>query len=175
MEKGYFEVLNERFSCRSFADKPIEKEILNKLLSVVKLAPSACNFEPVKVIVIDDKEMLEKLSTATKYLFNAKTVLMVCYDNTKSWHRRRDNKDHGIVDSTIVATYLMQTCYALGLGTTYVCAFNDELCHEIFNIPSNLCINCLLPIGYMADDVKPQEGHFIRKELEELVSFNEFK
>ncbi len=171
----FIDVLNKRYSCRSFQDKKIEKETLDKLLSLVSLAPSACNFQSAKVLVIDDPALLEKMNEITKFTFGSKAILVVMHDNTVSWHRRRDNKDHGIIDSSIIATYLMTGCFELGLATTYVSAFNDELIHQLLNIPSNLEVNCLLPIGYPSDDAKPADFHYSRKDLKEVIFFNEIK
>ena len=170
----FLEVLNKRYSCRNFKNEKIDNDSLNKLLSVISLAPSACNFQPVKVFVIEDENILQKLDEVTKFRFDAKTVLMICHDERVSWHRRRDDKDHGIIDSTIVATYLMLNAYSLGLGTTYVSSFNDELAHNLFSIPSYFKINCLLPIGIPSDDAEISERHFDRKDLKEIVSFNKF-
>lgn len=172
MNKEFFQVLQERYSCRNFKDKKIDDKTLNKLLSTVSLAPTACNLQPVKVMVINDVGLLKKLNETSRFCFNAKTVLIVMHDKNISWHRRRDNKDHGIIDSSIAATYLMQSCYALGLATTYVSSFNDELCHQLLDIPNNYEINCYLPIGYKEDNDIPSDFHFDKKEFSEIVSFN---
>lgn len=159
--------LEKRFSCRNFKDDQISKEDLIQILEAGRLAPTAVNYQPQKIYVVESQEGLESLSKASRFTFNAKTILLVCHDSTISWHRRRDNKDHGIIDSSIVATHMMLMATSLGLGTTYVCSFDDYMIHELLGIPKHYEINCLLPIGYPVE-IGPRNS---RKSLEQIVEY----
>lgn len=62
--------MNEIFtrrSVRKYADKPVEKEKVEKLLRRAMQAPSATNQQPWEFIVVDDKELLKKLSSFSPY------------------------------------------------------------------------------------------------------------
>lgn len=161
----FLEVINSRYSCRKFTNEKIKETELKVLLEAARIAPSAVNFFPTKIMIIENEELLEKLKSATKYTFNAKTVLCILHDKRISWHRRNDNKDHGIIDSTICATHIMLACTSIGLGSTYVCAFKEELLREILEIGDEYEVNCLLPIGYPAETKNITK----RKELDEIV------
>ena len=166
-EKSYFDTITERFSCREFTEQSISDELLNIILESGRIAPSAVNFYPTKIMVIENHELLERLKEATKYTFNSKLILVIMHDKNLSWHRRTDNKDHGQIDSTIVATHMMLACTALGLGSTYVSAFKDDVLREILDIADNYEINCMLPIGY-PKEIKP---HNTRKALEDIIIY----
>lgn len=165
--KSYFDVINERFSCRAFTANKISTEEINVLLEAARLAPTAVNYQPQKIYVVENPNLLARLSEATKYLFNTKTLFVVCYDKNISWHRRSDDKDHGEIDATIAATHLMLAATAIGLGSCYVCSFKEAMVREILDIPSEYEISCLLPVGYPKEIVP----HNSRKDIEELVIY----
>ena len=58
----YFDVINKRFSCRGFLPKKITKEELNKVLNAGILAPTAVNFQPERIIVVENEEILLKMN-----------------------------------------------------------------------------------------------------------------
>ena len=159
-----FETMEKRFSCRKFKDKKITEEELNKVLEAGRLAPTACNYQPERIIVVENPLVLEKLKSATKYTFDAKTLLVICHDSGISWHRK-DNVDHGIVDSSIVATHMVLAATALNLGTCFVCSMNPVLIKEILGLSDTYVVDILLPIGYKDEE----KAHNTRKELSELV------
>ena len=146
--KTYFEVINERFSCREFTLERIKTDEVEAILEAARLAPTACNFQPQRIFVVENEALLEKLKEATKFTFNAKTLFVVCYDDTQSYKRRNDNKEHGDIDATIVATHMMLACDAIGLGSCFVASFKEDILKAILSIPANYHVTCLLPVGY---------------------------
>jgi Nitroreductase len=78
---------NERYAVRKFSSEPIEKEKLDLVLKAGQLAPTACNYQPQRILVIDNETTREKLDACTPCRFNAPTALLVCYDKTVSWQR----------------------------------------------------------------------------------------
>lgn len=165
--KPYFDVIEERFSCRSFTADKITTEEVQAILTAANLAPTAINLQPQVIYVVENPTLLEKLNEATRFVFDAKTVFVVCYDTTKSWHRRNDGKDHGDIDASIVATQMMLAATAMGIGSCYVCSFKKDKLKEILDIPDEYEVNCLLPVGYPKDILPHNE----RKELEDYVIY----
>lgn len=165
--KTYFDIIEERFSCRSFTDESVSTQEIQRILEAARIAPSAVNFQPVRIYVVENSEILKRLTDATRFTFGAKTIFVICYDTEQSWHRRSDNKDHGEIDATIATTQMMLAATALGIGSCYVCSFKEALLREILDIPSTYNVSALLPIGY-PKEVLP---HGSRKELEEFVIY----
>lgn len=165
----FLELAKERYSCRSFSNKKVEKEKLDKILEAGRLAPTAVNLQPQRIFVLQNSNELEKLKECTPYGWNAPVIMIVCYDKNVSWKRKFDNKDEGIVDASIVATHMMLEIENLGLGTTWIGAFDPKKVKEIYNIPDNYEVVALLPVGYKSEDSKPSELHQKRNSLDEIV------
>ena len=101
--------------------------------------------------------------------------MIICYDKNKSWKRKYDNKDEGVVDASIVTTHMMLEVQDLGLGSTWIGSFDPIKTREVYNIPENLEIVSLLAIGYPSEDAKASEMHYKRIPIEDFVFWNEIK
>lgn len=164
-------LLKERYSVRNFSDKKVEKEKINAILEAGRVAPTAVNFQPQRILVLESEESLAKLKECTRYHFDAPAAFLICYDNKVSWKRAYDNKDMGEVDASIVATQMMLEITNLGLGTTWVGHFDPAAVIEKFEIPENIIPVALFPVGYPANDSVPNPRHKERLELQEIVKF----
>lgn len=169
---SFLELAKERYSVRKFKDKKVEKEKLGKILEAAQLAPTACNLQPQRLLVLDKEESLEKLKQCTPFHFDAPLAIIICYDKTVSWKRKYDGHDSGEIDASIITTQMMLEITESGLGTTWVGSYNPELLKESFNIPDNYISVAILPIGY--PDAEPYSGHFSRHELNKTVFYNSF-
>ena len=164
----------ERYSLRKFSDKAIEKEKLDKVLEAAKVAPTAVNYQPQRILVLDGEKNREKMQKCTKYAFNAPTYILVCYDKEKSWKRSYDGADFGEVDAAIVGTHIMLQAAELGLGTCFVGAFDPSKAKEEFDLPENYAAAAIFPIGYPAEDAHPAHLHEKRLDLSETVFYEKF-
>lgn len=171
---NFLELVKERYSCRSFSDKMVEKEKLEKILEAGRLAPTGRNNQPQRILVLQEKTELEKLKECTPYGWNAPVMLIVCYDKEVSWKRKFDGKEGGEVDAAIVTTHMMLEIVNLGLGTTWIESFNEEKVREVYSIPDSYEIVAILPVGYKSDDAKPSDNHDKRLPLDKTVYWNSF-
>lgn len=165
----------QRFSVRKFKAQPVEKEKLDLILEVGRLAPTACNYQPQRILVIEDAGAMDKLRQCTNCHFNAPVVLLVCYDKTTVWKNRTNGTVGGDVDASIVTTHMMLQAAELGLGTTWVGAFDHQKTRELFSLPEYLVPVALLPIGYPEDGVEPHPWHIKRYPIEHTVFYNSFE
>lgn len=170
----FINLAEERYSLRKFSDKAIEKEKLDLVLKAGQLAPTANNFQPQRILVIQNEPALTKLKECTPYHFNAPMALLICYDKDISWKRSYDGKDSGDVDSSIVCTQMMLQATELGLGSTWVGHFHPTLIRKEFAIPDNIVPVALLPLGYPAKDATQHPLHSRRKPIEETVFYSDF-
>lgn len=171
----FLELAKSRYSCRSFSDKKIEKDKIDKILEAGRVAPTAVNFQPQRILVLQDKKELEKLSECTRYGWNAPLIMIVCYDKNVSWKRKFDNKDEGIVDASIVTTHLMLEAHSLGLGSTWIGYFEPLKIREVYKIPENLEIVSILAIGYPSEYAIPSEMHNKRNPIEKMVYWDKIQ
>lgn len=171
----FIDLAKERYSVRKFSDRPVEKELLDKVLEAGRVSPTAVNRQPQRIIVLNEDESLSKIKKCTKYHFDAPVVMIVCYDSEESWKNPFSGDDGGVLDATIVVTHMMLQATELGLGTTFVAYFDPKDVIKEFDLPENLVPVALLPLGHPADDAEPSKSHGSRKAMEETVSHNSFK
>ena len=170
----FLQMAKDRFSCRKFESKAVEKEKIDKILTAALVAPTAVNKQPQRILVVDDSELLARLKEATKYTFDAPVCFVICVDRELAYSRGYDGKNSAEIDGSIVTTHMMLEAQDLGLGTTWVMAFNPIKVREILEIPDNLEILAMLPTGYPASDVQVSPLHSKRIDIDEMVSYNKF-
>jgi nitroreductase len=170
---SFLELAGKRYSVRKFKQDPVEEEKILKILEAGRLAPSAVNYQPYHFIVVTDQEMKDRLSKAypREWFKSAPAVIAVCGDRARSWVRSYDQKDHCDIDAAIATDHMALAAADLGLGSCWVCAFNPDLCHDILDLPENMEVIVLLPIGYPESEAPPKK----RKDLKDLVSFNRYE
>lgn len=168
----FFTLAQERFSHRSFSERPVEKEKLDLILEAGRLAPTAGNYQPQRILVIESAEAIAKLKQCTPCHYNAMLVLLICYENISK--NPFNGKAIGEVDASIVTTHMMLEATDLGLGSVWVGYFNPEQIRTAFNLPDNYIPVALLPIGYPAEDATPSPMHTSRYPLKKTVFYNDF-
>ena len=166
-------VIKDRYSVRSFSDKKVEKRKLNKILEAGRRAPTAANFQPQRIYVIQSKEGLEKIRSVCKMTYNAPVVLLVCADMKHSWKIKMDNEfDSAEMDVSIVGTHLMLEAWNLGIGSCWIRAFNSKEISKEFGLSDHVKPIFLLSLGYKALDSAPNKKmHFSRKNIDEISKF----
>ena len=171
---NFFDLAAARYSVRSFADKPVEQNVIDKLLQAALLAPTACNRQPQRILVINSGEGIQKLRKCTECHFNAPAAMLVCYDKNECWVRGYDGKNSGDIDASIAATHIMLAAADMGLGTTWVMHFIPEAVRCEFELPDNIEPTALLVMGYPAADAKPSPLHTRSKSAQDIVFYNKF-
>ncbi|HKL99507.1 MAG TPA: nitroreductase family protein [Mobilitalea sp.] len=170
----FLKLVADRYSVRQFTGEVIEQDIINKILKAGHLAPTACNCQPQRILVINSTEGISKLRKCTVCHFNAPMAMLICYDINECWRREYDGKSSGDIDASIVTTHMMLEASALGVGSTWVMHFIPEAVREEFALPDNIEPVALLMMGYPSEDAKPFPGHTKFKPLEDMVAYNEF-
>ncbi len=172
---SFLDVARKRYSVRNFDDRPVEREKLLRVLEAGRIAPSACNLQPWHFIIVDDNEVKEKLAGAysREWFRKAPAVIVICGDHENSW-KRNDGKDHCDIDAAIAADHMTLAAADAGLGTCWICAFDSALCHKLFNLPDNIEVIALLPIGYPESEGDENRHSVKRRKIEDVISWNEF-
>lgn len=165
----FLKLAAERYSVRSFSDKKIEPEKLDKILEAGRLAPTAKNIQPQRIYVLQSDKAIETIRSVTSMAFNAPTVLLICSDDEKAWRSPFESDyDSGEMDASIACTHMMMEAWELGIGSVWVRAFDTAKTKEAFGLPENIRPICLLPIGYAAEGASPSPRHSERLPIEEI-------
>ena len=167
----FLELAKTRYSVRSFQNRPIAEEDMNRILEAGHVAPTACNNQPQKIYIAQSEDARRKLAAVCRCTFDAPVILVICYDRNLDWKNKlQPGYESGETDAAIVCTHMMLEAAELGIGSCWVGYFNAHRVAEILDLPENITVSALLPMGYPADDAKPLPLHSQFRELSDIVS-----
>lgn len=172
----FAELSRARYSCRSYEDRPVEADKLAAILEAGRIAPSACNKHPTRVLVCDTPRLCEKAAVAAHHfakdgsVFGAPLVLVVCEKMGEAWLRKYDQMSSSSIDSSIVVDQMMMQAEDLGLSTCWVCHFDPRVAIDELGLPSDLYPVHMLTVGYAADSIADPTAREAR-----TIPMSEFK
>ena len=142
-------IFNRR-SIRKYEDRPVEKEKIEKLLRAAMQAPSAANQQPWEFLVIEDKEVLNKLAQTSPYskMVASSAVTFVLLS------RKEGLLAPGCVpqDMGAASENLLLEAVELELGAVWlgIASIEDrmEYIKKLFDLPENIEPFALIPVGY---------------------------
>lgn len=168
---SFLELAKQRYSVRNYLDKEIEQGKMDLVLEAGRIAPTAANKQPQRIILLHKQDELEKVDEATPCRFGAPYVLLICSDTKDAWTRDRyDGRNYGETDCAIVATHMALQAAEIGLGTVMVAHFDPQRLRAELDLGNNLDPVLLLPIGYPTEAAAPMASHEAKKAMSELVS-----
>lgn len=162
-----FEAIAGRRSIRSFLDRPVEEEKLERILDAGRQAPSARNMQDWRFIVVRDAQTRRRLAEAARnqqFVAQAPVVIAAC--GTSDLVMTCGQPAYAI-DVSIAVDHMTLAAFELGLGTCWLGAFYEDRVKAILGIPEGIRVVALLPLGY------PAEQPFARprKTLEDIVAY----
>jgi nitroreductase len=174
----FMDISKMRITTRQFAQTEVEKEKVDKILEAGRWSPTAVDYQPQRILVINQPEQLMKVKEFCTfgydkkyadlakecdtddhkhnvYYYGAPLVLLVCWDKNVCWTHPQNGQSSGSTDATIVTTHMMLEAASIGLGTVWISYFDHDKARKLMNIPDNYEINGMLYIGYPAEDFTP--------------------
>lgn len=167
----FIELVKNRYSCKNFSGKKVEKEKLDIILEAGRLAPTAKNNQIQRIYVARSKDALIKIDELTPCRYKAPLVLLVAFDESEAFVYPGGKYNTGVEDATIVASHMVLAAASLGVDSCWVNLFDPDKAHEKFSLPKNKKIVAMIDLGYANDGVKPLENRFKRKNIDETVKF----
>ena len=177
------ELINERQSVRKYQNRPVEREKIEKIIEAVNVAPSACNSQPWKLIIVDEPELKNKIARATfsntiafnKFTVQAPVMVVLVIEKAKLIAQiggTIKNMEYPQIDIGIAAEHFCLQAAELGLGTCMIGWFNEKKIKEALNIPENKRIGLIISLGYPPSDYKKRIK--IRKPMDKIFNFNSY-
>ena len=165
---SFLELAMKRYSVRAYKPAPVEDEKLQQVLEAARLAPTAANRQPFRLIVITTKGKETELGRiyGGPFFVQPPLVICICSVPSESWVRM-DGRRYCDVDAAIVMDHITLAAADVGLGTCWIGAFNPEAARDELRIPDDVEPIAFTPLGY-ADD-QPKEK--VRKKIDELVRY----
>lgn len=165
------DIIQQRYSCRSYLEKEIEKEKLDKIFEAARLAPSAKNSQDWRFVVVTDKQTKSSVAMCTNrpQIFEKASAIIVACSNMD--YVMKCGQAIGPIDVSIALEHISLQAAELGLGTCWIGSFETEKVREILSIPKNVAIIELMALGYPAEPGKQNT----RLPVEEILCFDKWK
>lgn len=168
---NFLEIAKSRCSVRSYSDKKVEQEKLNKILYAAHVAPTAANLQPVRLIAVQSDEGLNKIGKAAN-IYGAPLAIIVCSEHNTAWTRPFDGKQTVDIDASILTDHMMLEATELGLGSVWICYFKPDIISREFDLPDNLEPINILAVGYSNEQSADPERHATQRiPLSDLVYY----
>jgi nitroreductase len=148
------EAIRIRRSVRKYRDDPIPDDVLDRMLEAIRLAPSACNYQPWRFVVVRDKQTREALGEASckqHFIAQAPAIIVGCGFPDKAYKKMGGYGNSVDIDLAIALDHLTLAAAAKGLGTVWIGAFDEEAVKRILGVPADVKVVALTPLGYPAE------------------------
>jgi nitroreductase len=167
----FSELVQRRYSVRGYASLPVEDEKVALILEAARLAPTAANRQPFRLVVIRDAARREAMRAAYSRdrFVSAPLMIAACGVPQENWVRK-DGKNYNDVDVAIVMDYVTLQATDLGLGTCWIADFDAAAAREVLDLPAGVDPVALTPVGYPSDEPRPKK----RRSLSELVRWETY-
>jgi len=168
-------VLKTRRSVRNYLPDPVPRDVLNRVMEAVRMAPSGSNKQPWKFIIVTDPEVKEKLQKVCKnqpFISQAPAAIVACgYDVNYNRGGYMGDKTF-LVDVSIAFTHLILAARVEGLGTCWLGDFENSGVKDLLGIPEDWDVVAVTPLGYPQGEVFKETDR--RKSMSEIKSMDKF-
>ncbi len=179
---NFHNLVEKRQSVRKFdPEKPVESEKILLCVEVARLAPSACNAQPWRFIVVDDKDIKKKVAAETygplmkfnKFVEDAPVIIVITVEKpnlTSRFGTALKSIRYPLIDVGIAASHFCLQAQETGLGTCMIGWFNEKPIQKLLGIPEKRNIGLMIALGYPVENYKQRSKQ--RKKLDEIYRTN---
>lgn len=179
---SFLDLARKRQSDRAFdANRPIEPEKIAHILEAAQLAPSACNAQPYRMIVVDEPELKNKVADTTSskvlgmnhFTKQAPVHIVIVEENpnfTSGIGGVVKDKHFPYIDIGIVAAHITLAAADEGLGSCILGWFDEKKLRSLLNIPARKRILLDVVVGYSTQPLREKK----RKSEDKVVGHNKY-
>lgn len=183
MHGSFIDLVTRRHSVRSYANDPVEQEKIIACVEAARLAPSACNSQPWKFVIVDEPDLKRGVAAATSsialplnHFTNQAPVLVVLVmegaNLTASVGSIVKRKQLPLIDIGIAAEHFCLEAADLGLGTCMLGWFDENKVRKLLGITSGGRPVLIITLGYPA---ATQPRVKTRKTIDTIMSWNRYR
>ena len=176
---AFINLVKKRFSARQYLDKKVPRKLIDQCLEASRLAPSACNAQPWRFIVVDDTSLKEKLSkqTLTPFLpinhFSLTAPVIIIVISTQQSIIPKiggfiRKLPYHLIDIGIAAEHFCLQATELGLGTCIIGWFKQSKIKKFLKLKKEESVRLLITCGYTLQEPLDKK----RKFLNDMRSYN---
>lgn len=166
---AFTELAGKRRSVRGYREERIPAEVLEEILDAGRRAPSACNRQPWRFLLIEEEADRRALGAAyaREWFWKAPVILVLCVLPDEAWTRPYDGENYAMVDGAIAMDHIQLAAAAAGVGTCWIGAFDPAAAKHILGLPDGVRIVGMTPMGFPDTGVRPRA--WARRPLGETV------
>jgi nitroreductase len=179
--KNILELIISRQSDRKYSNNPVEKEKLERIIEAGRMAPSACNAQPWKFIVVTDPGLTERIAEAASarlvgmnmFVAQAPVMIVVVRENPNMSSKVGStikNKDYSLIDIGIASENICLQARAEGIGSCMIGWFDERILKKLLSIPRSKRVELIITLGYSLSTQREKK----RKPAEVTVSYNKY-
>lgn len=179
--KKVLELIKRRQSDRKYSDRPIENEKLDRIIEAGRMAPSACNAQPWKFIIVNEPDLVAKVAEAASapllgmntFVAQAPVQIVIVREKPNLTSRLGagiKDKDYSLIDIGIAAENICLQAEAEGIGSCMIGWFDENAVRKILGIPGSKRVELIISLGYSLSEKRDKR----RKPAEETVSYNKY-
>jgi nitroreductase len=141
-----FTAIETRHSTREFTDRPVPRELIERMVDAGRRAPTARNEQPWLFVVVTEARLRKQIAELTdygKFIAQAPACIVVFCKDTKYY----------LEDGCAAVENILIAATALGVQSCWVAGDKKAYCPKIaqmLNVPAGHKLIALLPIGYAA-------------------------
>lgn len=172
------DLIQKRQSDRQYEARPVDRELVVKCLEAARLAPSACNSQPWKFVVVDEQQLVLQVGEAAagmgmnKFAKEVPVIVAVVLEKMNLTARIGSvikDKEYSLLDMGIAVEHFCLQAAELGLGTCIMGWFDEKKVKKLLGI-KNKRVPLLITLGYPAGETRRK----IRKSLDDMSSWNKY-
>ena len=148
-----FEAVRNRRSVRSYSSHEIPADVMDRMRGALRAAPSACNYQPWRFVFVTDAELRRKVARASydqMWMADAPIIIVGCGLPEAAFKSMGGYGNSADVDVAIALDHLTLAAVAEGLGTCWIGAFDEEKVKRLLEIPKQVKVIAMTPLGYPA-------------------------
>lgn len=168
------ETIMTRTSVRQFTDEAVKPCCVEKMLRAAMAAPTAVNKQPWHFVVVDDKQVLDRLADEGRrgdMLRKAPLAIVVCSDMNKAMEGK--GREYWIQDCSAATENLLLAAHAMGLGAVWTGQYPMDnrytRTQQVLSLPESVVPLCIVIVGHPAEQPQPKD-----KWKADNVSYNSY-
>lgn len=179
--KNLLDLIKSRQSDRKYSNRPVEQDKLERIVEAGRMAPSACNAQPWKFILVAHPDLVAKIAEAASakligmnsFVAQAPLILVIVREKPNFSSKvgaTLKNKDYSLIDIGIAAENICLQAKAEGIGSCIIGWFDESEIRKILSIPKSKRVELLITLGYSLSDTREKK----RKPGNETVSYDSY-
>ncbi len=145
------DAIRKRRSVREFSTRPIPSGALARLQDAMRFAPSACNLQPWRFVLVTMPELcgqVAKSANEQPFIANAPLIVVACGFSDHAYQHMGGYGNSIDIDVAIALDHLTLAAVAEGLGTCWIGSFDEAKVKSLLNVPREVKVVAMMPVGF---------------------------